>query len=56
VSADEFQRRHAVRYGKVMRRKMTLLEALAANDRDWQKMRAALARDLAKAKREGRPS
>lgn len=33
---QEFDRNHAERYGKIMRREMTLAEALVENEADWR--------------------
>lgn len=38
---QEFDRRHAERYTKIMRREMTLTEALAENETDWRALVAA---------------
>ncbi len=39
MTRAEFDRRHAERYAKVLRREMTLDEALIEHDRDWQQMK-----------------
>lgn len=36
ITWQEFDRRHAERYAKIMRREMTLEDALRENENDWR--------------------
>lgn len=35
ISSDDYERHHRERYAKVMRREMTLIDALRENANDW---------------------
>lgn len=39
MTTEEREARHKERYGRIMRREITLAEALAENDADWQAWR-----------------